>query len=293
MNDIERRGLMLSTLAPDMVPCACLTGPINTEAVRDPAIVPNIHAGSGATGGIDMLEFIESCNRAATPEHIFNIFRGAAERLGYDRVALAAVTPPARHTLGLTVSSPAITANVPEEWIQHYTANGYEVFDPVMLRTPQSAEPLVWDNLTRETSLSPKQRRVMAESRDAGLLNGVSIPLHGPRGETYVVSLATHSALLTQATDLAKLHILAVQFMISYARQRRGANGASSTRLTDRERECLTWTARGKSAWSIGKILGVSEHTVNFHLKRAMAKLEAANRMQAVVAALRLGLILP
>lgn len=293
MNDIERRGLVLSTPAPDLVPCACLTGQIDTEAVHDPAFARNVHAGTGATGGVDLLEFVESCNLAASPEHIFNIFCRAAERLGYDRVALAAVTAPARHTLGLTASSPAITANVPEEWIQHYTANGYEVFDPVMLRTPQSAEPLVWDDLTRQSALSPKQRRVMAESRDAGLLNGVSIPLHGPCGETYVVSLATHGALLKQAADLSKLQILAVQFMISYARQLRRAKGSSSTRLTDRERECLTWTARGKSAWSIGKILGVSEHTVNFHLKRAMAKLEAANRMQAVVAALRLGLILP
>ena len=63
--------------------------------------------------------------------------------------------------------------------------------------------------------------------------------------------------------------------------------------ITDRERECLTWTARGKSAWTIGKILDVSEHTVNFHLKRSMVKLGVTNRMQAVVSALRLGLILP
>ena len=225
---------------------------------------------------------------------IFELFRAAAERLGYDRIALVPVTPQARHTLGVSALSPAVVANVPQNWISHYFANGYDLFDPVLLRTPNTEEPLIWDDLTRERPLSPKQRRVMVESHDAGLLNGVSIPLHGPRGETYVLSLATGAVNPPRFADLAKLQILAVQFMISYARQlRRSLDEPASVRLTDRERECLTWTARGKSAWSIGKILSVSEHTVNFHLKRSMAKLGAANRMQAVVAALRLGLILP
>lgn len=290
MSDIERRGLVVSAPASD--PHAL--GQSIALPATDAAALAGLASGSTAVGGLEVLEFIERCAKAASPEDVFDGFRQAAERLGFDRVALVPVTPQARVALGLSELSPAIAANVPEAWINHYFANGYELFDPVLLRTPQSGEPLVWDDLARETALSPKQRRVMAESRDAGLLNGVSIPLHGPRGETYVVSLATDSVRPPRFTDLAKLQILAVQFLISYARQCRRCSGeTSNVRLTDRERECLTWTARGKSAWSIGKIIGVSEHTVNFHLKRGMAKLGASNRMQAVVAALRLGLILP
>jgi LuxR family quorum-sensing system transcriptional regulator CciR len=272
-----------------------LIAPQPASAALDRAIAPRSSDPlSIASGGVEMLDFIERCNQATSPEGIFGVFCNAAERLGYDRVALIPVTPQARRTLGLTAVSPAVAANVPTEWVRHYLANGYDVFDPVLLRTPQTEDPLIWDELLRAAPLSPKQRRVMVESRDAGLLNGVSIPLHGPRGETYVVSLATGNARPTRPTDLGKLQILAVQFLISYARRlRSGACEPANVRLTDRERECLTWTARGKSAWSIGKILDVSEHTVNFHLKRSMAKLGAANRMQAVVAALRLGLILP
>ncbi|MBL8666169.1 MAG: LuxR family transcriptional regulator [Rhodospirillales bacterium] len=257
-------------------------------------LLPPSRAHLSAAGNTDLLEFIEFCQRATTSEAAFEVFRTAAERLGYDRIALVPVTPQARQTLGVATVAPAVIANVPEDWIKHYFANGYELCDPVLLRMPNAGDPLIWDDLPRELPLSPKQRRVMIESRDAGLLNGVSIPLHGPRGETYVVSLATAGAKPPVLDDLAKLQIIAVQFMLTYARLlRHGLGPPASVRLTDRERECLTWTARGKSAWSIGKILNVSEHTVNFHLKRAMAKLAAANRMQAVVAALRLGLILP
>jgi LuxR family quorum-sensing system transcriptional regulator CciR len=64
-------------------------------------------------------------------------------------------------------------------------------------------------------------------------------------------------------------------------------------RLTERERECLSWSAQGKSAWATSMILGVSENTVNFHLKSAMRKLGTTNRVQAVAIAVRAGLIQP
>ena len=232
-------------------------------------------------------------DQAASPEHAFELFCQAVAGLGYDRVALIPVTPAAQEALGLTKLAPVISINVPDAWVRHYIAEEYQAFDPVLLQTPLQSGPLVWDDMLGER-LSPKQRRILIESREAGLFNGVSIPLHGPRGETYVVSLAAERAMEPHPEHHSTLQLLAAQFLIAYSRvKRRQATGPDCPRITDRERECLTWTARGKSAWAIGKILGVSEHTVNFHLKQSMAKLGASNRMQAVVSALRLGLILP
>ncbi|WP_233423831.1 response regulator transcription factor [Paracidovorax citrulli] len=62
-------------------------------------------------------------------------------------------------------------------------------------------------------------------------------------------------------------------------------------KLTSREAECLTWVAYGKSSWEIGRIMRISEHTVNFHLKNAMAKFDTASRVTAAVRAANLGLI--
>ncbi|MFK8082152.1 MAG: substrate-binding domain-containing protein [Granulosicoccus sp.] len=61
--------------------------------------------------------------------------------------------------------------------------------------------------------------------------------------------------------------------------------------LTQRETECLTWTARGKTSWEISVILGFSESTATFHLRNAGAKLKASNRANAVAIAIHLGLI--
>jgi DNA-binding CsgD family transcriptional regulator len=53
-------------------------------------------------------------------------------------------------------------------------------------------------------------------------------------------------------------------------------------RLTDRERDALSWVAEGKSDWEISVILGVSETTARFHVDNARRKLGAVNRAQAV-----------
>lgn len=239
-------------------------------------------------------DFIERCDVVSAPADVFDLFREALQHLGYDVVAFTPITPAARQALGQAEIAPAMAANVPQRWVEHYFANGYQNFDPVLLRTPFAGEPLVWDKVLRGESLTPRQRRVLSESRDAGLYNGASVPLHGPSGETYAVSLASLDPRVDGTENLAKVQLLSVQFLLSYGRSvRRRKLAADAVQVTDRERECLTWTARGKSAWAIGQILGVSEHTVNFHIKQSMEKLGVGNRMQAVVAAVRLGLILP
>ena len=61
--------------------------------------------------------------------------------------------------------------------------------------------------------------------------------------------------------------------------------------LTEREIDCLNWTAAGKTSAEISEILGLSEHTVNHYLNRATRKLDTVNRTQAVAKALRMGII--
>jgi DNA-binding CsgD family transcriptional regulator len=61
--------------------------------------------------------------------------------------------------------------------------------------------------------------------------------------------------------------------------------------LTAREREILHWTALGKTSGEVGMILGVATRTITFHIARILVKLEAKNKIQAVVKALQLNLI--
>lgn len=61
--------------------------------------------------------------------------------------------------------------------------------------------------------------------------------------------------------------------------------------LTTREQEVLQHLARGLTNRAIALELGVTQHTVKFHVNAIMSKLEAQSRTEAVVRATRLGLI--
>ena len=65
----------------------------------------------------------------------------------------------------------------------------------------------------------------------------------------------------------------------------------SDITLSLREKEILRWTGDGKTAEDIARILSLSQSTVNFHLRNAMAKLDAPNKTAAVVRAIYLGLL--
>jgi LuxR family transcriptional regulator, quorum-sensing system regulator SdiA len=61
--------------------------------------------------------------------------------------------------------------------------------------------------------------------------------------------------------------------------------------ITPREREILTLVADGLTSSEIGMMLGISERTVEWHLLRVVDRIGARNRVQAVVLAIRDGLI--
>jgi DNA-binding NarL/FixJ family response regulator len=61
--------------------------------------------------------------------------------------------------------------------------------------------------------------------------------------------------------------------------------------LTQREREVLRLLADGHANEEIGKRLHISPETVRTHVRKAMAKLEADTRTQAVAIALRQSII--
>ena len=66
---------------------------------------------------------------------------------------------------------------------------------------------------------------------------------------------------------------------------------AESTRLSDREHQVLTLLADGLGAAQIAQQLYLSESTAKSHIARIYQKLGASNRAQALVTAMRIGLL--
>jgi DNA-binding CsgD family transcriptional regulator len=61
--------------------------------------------------------------------------------------------------------------------------------------------------------------------------------------------------------------------------------------LTNREKEALLWSAKGKSSWEISRIFNCTEAGVNYHFSNIRRKFGVSSRWAAVMMALELGLI--
>ena len=72
----------------------------------------------------------------------------------------------------------------------------------------------------------------------------------------------------------------------------RGLHGSSQHALTPREIEVLNMLAEGLGNKTIAWRLGISEHTVKFHLGSIFSKLNASSRTEAVTLGIRQGLIM-
>ncbi|KRB76007.1 LuxR family transcriptional regulator [Nocardioides sp. Root190] len=97
---------------------------------------------------------------------------------------------------------------------------------------------------------------------------------------TEVIKAARHAAVSPRAFVCAGL---------VGAMMRR--QSAESTALTEREHDVLLLLAEGLNAAAIGAKLYLSESTTKSHIARIYQKLGAANRAQALVTAMRIGLL--
>jgi DNA-binding CsgD family transcriptional regulator len=184
----------------------------------------------------------------------------------------------------------------PEEWRTHYDQEGYATIDPTVAHCAKGSIPIIWRN---ELFKGRKEARIRSEARDSGLVSGASFPVHGGRGETAMLSLATSResreaqndimAVMSQAQLLTcYLHEAVQQVVLS-----KGPLPLKKINLTEREKECLLWAAEGKTGWEIATIVNISERTVTFHLQNAAQKMGVVNRQQAISRALSMGLIEP
>jgi DNA-binding NarL/FixJ family response regulator len=101
------------------------------------------------------------------------------------------------------------------------------------------------------------------------------------------------AAVEAAAAGLVILHPANVDSLLAMVpAASRVAPGPAMEALTPREIEVLAMLAEGEGNKQIARRLGISEHTVKFHVGSILAKLGAASRTEAVTLGVRQGLIM-
>jgi DNA-binding CsgD family transcriptional regulator len=239
--------------------------------------------------------FIEETNRAESARDVCALFGAALSSFGYDRFCYSLITP--HPSLGLDAGH-GVVKNYPDDWMDYYESNQYQKRDPVPQQARADFRPFAWDTISEIRALNSEQQKIMNEAHEAGLMDGIGVPLWGANGELAGVGIASsQGGIQVDSNVLGKVRALAMQFHLAYTelvRAERTKNcDAARVKLTVREKEILLWAAEGKSDAVIASIIGVSHSTIRFHMNNIFRKLDANERTLATVKAIRLGLIVP
>jgi DNA-binding CsgD family transcriptional regulator len=219
-------------------------------------------------------------------------FRGEvvrfARHLGFETVSATTVID---HLLG---ESEFISIdNTPSGYVDAFEDTGMARRDPVMQHCKKNSVPIIWN---QDTYVSAGAGDKWDAQARYGYRTGIAMALHLPQGRHFFLGVDRDQPLPTDRMELtrivADLQLFAVHAQEAAARIMLPAMpepGLPS--LTPREIETLRWTMEGKTAWEVGNILGISERTAVLHVNNAAHKLGCVNKHQAVLKALRLGLI--
>ena len=208
--------------------------------------------------------------------------------LGFDTVSAMAVID-----RGIGRSEFVVVDNTPPEWLGAFNDPRAMQGDPVMQHCKRQSLPIIWD---QGTYTSQGQGELWEEQARYGYQTGIAMALHLPEGKHFMLGVDRDRALPSDRHELtrvvADLQLFAVHALDAAMRVLvPGAASPDAPSLTPRELEAMRWTMDGKTAWEVGSILGITERTAVLHLNNAMRKLGCVNKHQAVLKALRLGLI--
>ncbi len=164
--------------------------------------------------------------------------------------------------------------------------------DPVMQHCKHHGTPIVWG---QQTYVSADLGERWEHQAAFGYKAGIAVAMHMPNGRHYFIGLdrdgplPSHSGELTRT--VADIQLFAVFAQEAALRILLPETDLDLPKLSVRELECLRWTMEGKTAWELGQILKITEQTAARHINNATQKLGCINKLQAVLKALRLGIL--
>ena len=183
----------------------------------------------------------------------------------------------------------------PEGWQALYRRRCYGAEDAVVLRGRDALRPFHWGDEHHLRGLEPSARRPFFAAKDFGIASGIAVPVRGPGDAGGLFSVSGPEPRQAAAdVGLPAFHALVTLAGMVHARaveRRAPASDGAAVRLSERERLCLHWTTQGKTAWEVAQIIGRSKATVDFHLRRATGKLDAANKVHAAFKAREMRLL--
>lgn len=227
--------------------------------------------------------FVRDVNEVRSEAELADLLAEISGEMGFSYFALT------HHVDIRRAPAPAIRlSNYPCEWVDYFDEQKLGPMDPVHRASHVTSVGFAWTGLSSLIKLTPRDHQVLELAARRGIGAGFTIPAHVPGESNGSCSFAT-----TAGQPLSREHLPLAQVVGAYAFEAarrvwrvRNVDLEPCPQLTDRQRDCVLWAARGKSDWEIARILGLSHETVIQYLKRARERYGVSKRTMLAVHAL-------
>lgn len=233
----------------------------------------------------DKLALLKSISTLATQYDIVRFLKKVTEFYGLRAFLVTRMPNATSHTL----QSTSIISSWPADLMARYDQASMMNSSSILSRLRGSVIPFTVDLEERAGAGDSRDIDVLALFRSHNMSRFAVFPVADPEGQRGAVSFYGDRPVLSHQ-EMLELSMLSIHVFDQLYQNSRGGQKPGEG-LTEREIDCLNWTAAGKTSAEISEILGLSEHTVNHYLNRATRKLDTVNRTQAVAKALRTGII--
>ena len=224
--------------------------------------------------------FVRDVRELESEEALAGALADVSSDLGFRYFALT-------HHVDVRRSSTAIRIhNYPDGWAEWFDRQSLGATDPVHRASNLTSVGFSWSKLPEMIALTKQDRRVLELARKEGIGEGFTVPAHVPGEAHGSCSFACAAGDPFSEQNLSLLQLVGAFAFETARRMRRARSSQGPVQLTDRQRECVMWAARGKTDWEIARILGLSEQTVIEHLKHARERYGVGRRTLLAVHAL-------
>ena len=187
-----------------------------------------------------------------------------------------------------------VVDNTPAEYLDAYYEPSFIGVDPVMQHCKRLPQPIVWD----QSTYVAKQVGVLWEQQAKfGYRCGVALALHSVGGRHFFLGVDRDQAFSWKA-DTQRDVIASLNVFASFAQEKAlqiftpDIDALKPIEpLTPTEIELLRWSMDGISVCDISKIMSIAECDASSLLINAMVKLRCNTKYQAIIKAIRFGLI--
>ena len=233
---------------------------------------------------ISLLGILDACNSCREEQDFRDLLKYFGSLFGAE-FSLCFLTTLTEE--GLATSFRTLNASFPAAWLEQYMAKGYYKIDPVAVEHFRSYEVQYWKRTYKKYN---PPTALLLHAHRFGVRKGCSCGTRDCNGER-PSSLFYFSGTSLEERPRTELILRYSVPFLHEGVKRVFRNSSRTEALTLREKEILCCIKEGMTDTTIASALKISEHTVKYHVKNILFKLDVSSRYHAVAIAIQKNLI--